>query len=181
MKTKLFGITVFLITLATTYSVNAATYTDTHTANIEISGPNNPWSLTTYTWTFDLTKNGFNPAEETISDAIIQLNLNDDNDALALEFANIQIGDQTSSAWTVVSELKTLTVTSFTTLNATGLLNITLMATQGDFSFLVGELIANTTAINNPSAVPAPSALLLMGSGLIGVATAARRKAKNKA
>ena len=137
----------------------------------------------TYAWTFDINPAGFDPSSEYITNINITLLFEDDDDTTwyeigrTIERAQADIGDFSTGHWLVKEGAKEFAFTSLGDLGVTGILDLLVTAREGDFIFLGGILTVDTA----PSAVPAPSALLLMGSGLIGVATAARRKKAKKA
>jgi hypothetical protein len=180
MKKKLLRISVLLMLFGMMGTASAATYTDIYDAP-GINGLYMKGSLfgsdDSHSWTFDLKNDGFDPSSETVNNASVSLKFKDDSSHDFFEFArlDLNLGTQIFN-WEVDTGTKTFQINSLLTLNATGLLNMTLTAKLGDFYFLGSKLVAN--AVDSPAAVPVPSALLLMGSGLIGIATATRRKAK---
>lgn len=174
MKIKLLGILLLFGVMGT---ASAATYTDTHNTNQYMRG-----SLfgadDRYSWTFDITNDGYTPGAEYVTSASVRLHFRDDSRSFwdGFEWGHIEIGGVSTSTFEIDSGSRVFNVLATATLSTLGILNMTVEADLGDFYFRGGTLTAQ--AASYPAAVPAPSALLLMGSGLIGIATAARRKIK---
>lgn len=133
------------------------------------------WSSTdSVSWTFDLTP-GFDPATEEVTSGEIWLDLRDDKDygwkkKYLVEFAQLEVGDVVSDIFDVDTGTTIYTLTSFTSLNFDGTLDVTLTATKGDFYFDQATLVVH----DQLSAVPVPAAVWLFGSGLLGLAGFAR-------
>lgn len=181
LTTKLLGISALLMLLGTINTASAATYTDSYSTTTDMEARLIKANSDVHSWQFNIDLSNFDPATQVITGATVTLLFNDyTNESInSSEAAKAKINNIVMPAWKIANGSKILDVTSLTTLAATGAMNISITATEGDFIFLGGTLTVNTTN-KVPSAVPAPSALLLMGSGLIGIASTIRRK-KNKA
>ncbi|VAW95086.1 RND efflux system, inner membrane transporter CmeB [hydrothermal vent metagenome] len=167
-----------ILALGTTGIVNAnIVYTDTYDAggirmNGTLFGADDSVS-----WQFNILDAGYNPASQEITSATIGLNLRDDRGwferFLIPEFANLSAGLNTYS-WEVDTGTSSFSIDSLLTLSDTGLLDVTLVATFGDFYFDYATLTVD--AVNGAVQIPEPTSLALMGLGLLGLAFVQRRK-----
>lgn len=133
-------------------------------------------------WRHDISDNGFDPSQHTLDSATLQLFLSDDwqggdfndtNDAL-VEIATIYTGDQFYDLGEIDFGFYTVSLTAWVSLQNTGLLDVTLTSTQGDFWFVASRLEVTNTNLSIPDA----TTLVLLGSAcLIGFA-GFRRKFK---
>jgi len=129
------------------------------------------------TWEFNILTDGYDPATESVTSAIITLELRDDNFDkwwAKLEIAKLLVDGSITSIWEVDTGSQIISLTALTTLSNTGLLSMELKAIAGDFYFDSAQLDAH-----DMPAVPVPAAVWLFGSGLLGLIGVA--KAKHKA
>jgi len=125
-------------------------------------------------WTHDLTDDGF--VFGSAESATLTIKFWDDSNSFwdFFELATIVVGsidleDGDIFHIPVNDWAGSLGVNSLVTLNATGLLNVTVWSTLGDF--IVGD---STLTV---STVPEPSSLILFGMGLLGLGVLRRRNA----
>jgi hypothetical protein len=148
---------------------NAITYTDMVTGPIYL----NYKGLHTYAFDHIITDpdNGFVPGSYSLN-ATVKMTFDDDHMSDEREFIQVSIGGTTYKP----REVNLMDVFSFavddtglTDLQANGQLTITLQTTKGDLNFISSELVAHA---------PEPSTLILLGSGLAGVASLGFKRRK---
>jgi hypothetical protein len=141
-------------------------------------------------WEHNINDSGFNPSKDILASVDIDLGLSDDVcpllDPLDLEWGgwrrgfisgNFETAELSADGVTYdVGEidfgLYTVSLTAWLQLQDTGLLDVTLTGTGGDFYFGFSHLEAS----GETAPVPEPATMLLVGSGLIGLAGLGRRK-----
>lgn len=129
--------------------------------------------LTPASWTHNILDNGFTLG--TAQSATLTVQLKDDSKTDGAEVANIVVGFfdfedgvafyNATSDWTGA-----LGISSIASLNANGLLDVSVFSTWGDF------IVGNSTLTVNTSDVPEPGSLILLGLGLFGLGLARRQK-----
>ena len=146
-----------------------------------------------YDWTFDLTDDNFNPSCQDVTTAVVSVSLYDDEEdpvETPNEYARLYVGGPDAFGdWVEEFGLGklddptnrsfTLSGTNLDTLSDQGTLNVRLVATGGDFFFDSARLEVEATECPE-SPVPEPASMLLMGTGLIGLAGLLGRKKLRK-
>lgn len=133
-----------------------------------------------YTYTHDLTDNGFRPLTDWISQFHLSINLADDRRGFELpELAfvnlpgamgdgfvtNFGVSGEEFGGWSILGLLQ---------LNVLGTLTVTISSIMGDFNLVGSTLTAH--GLSNVASVPEPGALGLLGIGLMGMAFSLRRR-----
>jgi hypothetical protein len=112
---------------------------------------------------------GFNPGQDIINSYTLTIGLSDDGDRSS-EWAFINLPGLFSDRLVKVDFSDIIIGSSIAgvfSLNEDGLLNVTIHRLWGDFYLTGSTLVAEGHA--SESAVPIPAAVLLLGSGLIGL------------
>jgi hypothetical protein len=177
--TKTFVAVAALVGLAGTANAAfvPATWTDSVAGTVKVNDG------ASYSYTHDLTDNGFRPLTDLITDFSLSISLFDDQDR-AGEKATIEVADVLGLGNSYSFNFSTNNFNHGTTLlglielNALGTLSVTINSVYGDFYFGGSKLVA--AGLQDTRQVPEPETLAMFGIGLVGVAAAARRrKAKN--
>lgn len=152
-----------------------ATWTDSYEVPDFTIGVNHASS---FSYQHDLTDNGFQVGRDVLTGFGLTIDLYDDADSHG-EMAFIDLpgflGDAFVQTFTYGDvEYNGWSLAGLWTLNATGLLDVTITALYGDFVFSGSTLVAH--GWTPASQVPEPSTLVLLGMGLLGVAGGVRRR-----
>jgi hypothetical protein len=125
-----------------------------------------------YTYQHDLGHAGFDAAHDAVDHYRLSIQLQDDSHHDSWEWAFIDLpGLRTDDAVEVGNHDVHLgwSLAGLASLNANGLLDITIYRLCGDFQLFGSHLSACGTS-DPPSQAPIPASLLLMASGLVGLA-----------
>ena len=164
--------------LATPLFANA--YTQTIDFNPD---PQLTW-LSTFTYTHDLTTDGFNPSLDTITDYSLSINLKNDAGMLDVVYID-QAGFDGDSAglfynWKYASLTTGDSYQGLASLNSNGQLQVSITSLLGTFFLDSSTLTATgTQGDGNTHAVPEPTSVALLAAGLLGIAVM-RRKQQNQ-
>lgn len=161
-----------ILCLAASFSLagslaQAGSYTDNNPANVWLNALN-----TSYTGTFDVANEGYNPAVETITSAEVEFLL---WDLLGSESYSIKFGPETfasgGSFYWFLNLSGSVSGSAFGTLDATGILSYTVYRNSGEFWLKNARLDVETA----PRQVPDSGATLaLLGIAMAAVAGARR-------
>lgn len=135
-----------------------------------------------YTYTHDLTDNGFRPLNDLITSFHLSINLADDDtgrrDGFEWAFVDLPgiIGDASVFSFGLAGEeYGGFSLLGLLQLNVLGTLTVTVSSVMGDFN-LVGSTLTASGFANSTANVPEPGALGLLGIGLVGMALSKRRR-----
>jgi len=172
MKKFLVIYCVILFVFGVAGAASALPYTDFYNAGhfyVDPYGANRSVS-----WTFDITDDGFDPATQDVTSALVTLNLSDDSWDW-WEIATIDVGTNRFH-WEVDSGDVRFTINSLITLSEYGTVDATLRSRMGDYYFNTAELYAEDTELVPTAHTSEPATMFMFGTGLIGVAFIARKK-----
>lgn len=134
----------------------------------------------TVSWTFNNVEDGYAPETQDVISASVSLNFQDDTGFWDLwEFAELEIGDN-SFYWEVDSGDVSFSLESIIVLSQNGFVDAYVTAVAGDFNFneagLTAEVITSSSTNSPFQPVPEPATMLLLGTGLVSLAGATRKK-----
>lgn len=140
----------------------------------------------TFAWQLDIRDDGFDPGSQDVMSATLTLRVWDDGDGHE-EWARLIVGGVWIDTWEVNTEEVTFDLTSFasviTSLSDDGYVDATLTATdvaKNDFGFNWSQLDVEATDVESPVHTPEPATMLLLGTGLVGMAALGRMKSIRK-
>lgn len=180
---RFFALVLLAVAFATPARADYIPATWTETANVG-SGVY-IGSHDSYTYTHDLTDNGFRPLNDIISSFHLAINLADDDNNFwrdGLEFAAVDlpgIGGDSAWIWNFGgsgSEYGGWSILGLLQLNVLGTLTVTISSLYGDFNLVGSTLTGSGWANSASTSVPEPGALGLLGMGLMGMALSMRRR-----
>lgn len=135
------------------------------------------WGTSFWSYTFDITKDGFVAGEDTVLDYNLTFGFRDDAFDY-FEYVKVYQSGVYSSSWEVDTGTRYLggTLAGTAQLNSAGQLSVNLYSKKGDF-FLT-DAILNACGLDSPSRnVPEPSTFVLLVFGVVGVWLARRKTA----
>ena len=157
------------------------TWTDVHGTNKLMNSGNNH-----YSYYHNITDNGFDPGKDLVLTWDIKLSFTDDEKRDHWEWAKVNLPGLIADRFFEVSFNETIytgfSVAGTLSLNANGILGIDIYRAAGDFYFTGSTLNAYGDSDHFGSSggdiypVPEPANMLLLGTGLIGLAGASRKK-----
>jgi hypothetical protein len=167
------------------FAANAAIipYTDIvdPTPNIVLNASGGTGTVKTYTFTHDITDDGYTAANFNLLSADLTVYLidtaNNGNETFTFKFGAGAFAESYDSDKYVANGASETSFpfslkASLGDLAADGKLSVTLTATSGDFVFTHSELTAKAESVN----VPEPASLALLGLGLGAIGLGRRRK-----
>lgn len=163
------------VLLAAPVLANAYTWQDSIDFN-----PNPQLTLfNTFSYTHDITKDGFVAGSDNVSGYSVTINLINDQGLLDAFYIN-QPGVSGDSAgllynWTYTSLTTQGSYQGIASLNNNGLLNVSITSLLGTFYVDSSTLVATGTQdARNSQSVPEPTSVALLAAGLLGIAVMRR-------
>lgn len=129
-----------------------------------------------YSFTHDITDDGFNPATDVLDFALLSIFIRDDSDVFAAEYGHAVIDGVSTPSTEVDTTVYFLFGGSFSilsSLQADGKLVVDIVRESGDFYFEGSSVVARG---ERTASVPEPATLTLVGLGMIGAAALSRRR-----
>lgn len=177
---KLLGILCAMLLIAGTAGMAGATpctWTDTVEDNASIA-----WGGS-YSYTHDITDDGFVPLVDLATDYVLTIGLYDDNrgwdEMLGVEVAFVDqpglLGDG-SYSFAYENQDFGASILGLVQINLLGTLDVTIQSLWGDFCF--GQSVLTAYGESNSAPVPEPASMVLLGTGLLGLAGYGRKKFK---
>ena len=177
---------IFVMWFTSNASALPMTWSDTHSAN-EFMNDSNDY----YHYSHNITRDGFDPGVDLVTSWDIKLSFTDDSDMFRWEWAIVDLPGLIGDRFFEVSFNEDIytgfSVAGILSLNRDGILGINIYQACGDFWFKGSTLNAYGFSDHfvddgdTPLPVPEPANILLLGTGLIGIATFSRKKYFNKA
>ncbi|WP_372656496.1 PEP-CTERM sorting domain-containing protein [Hydrogenophaga sp.] len=171
LKSLLAGVAFAVVSVA----ASATPWTQTIDFNPDVYISNN-----TYSWTHDLTTDGFNPGSDLITNFNLSVTIKDERDSIfsSWEWAAIDLpGVFDDAIWFSPIGSNNAGGNDFfgyLQLNTSGLLSVSLSSVLGDFLLDKSTLTASGFD-GNKNQIPEPGILALLGLGLAGMAVLRRR------
>ncbi len=168
--------TTFIATVLAIAPLFANAYTWDETIDFN-PNPKITW-LSTYSYTHDLTNGGFTPSVDSVTSYSLTINLMNDAGMLDAIYIN-QPGiaaDSTllSTSWTYASLSTGYSYQGLASINANGLLDISITSLLGTF-FLDSSTLNATGTQGSSQTVPEPTSVALLAAGLLGIAVMRRK------
>jgi hypothetical protein len=122
---------------------------------------------------------GFDPGEDFLSTYCLEISLSDDGTD-GREIAKIDLPGIVADGYynfSYESNTYGISLLGWIQLQTSGLLDVTIKATRGDFNFVYSHLTAYGCE-SEPYSVTEPGAMMVLGAGLFGLAGCARKRFK---
>lgn len=181
---RLFALAMLAVGFTTSAHADLISATWTDSANL---GPNGHYigNRDSYTYTHNITDNGFRPTIDVLQSFRLSINLADDRDSIwdLFEIASVDLpGVLGDDGWITNFDLGGeeyggWSIQGLAQLSNTGMLSVTVSSLLGDFILAGSTLTANGLhETGSSTSVPEPGALGLLGVGLLGMAVSMRRR-----
>lgn len=177
---KLLGILCAMLLIAGTAGIAGATpctWTDTIDGDVYVA------SFGSYSYQHDITDDGFVPLVDFATNYVLTIGLYDDNRGIDEWFGcEVAFVDQTgllgdgSYSFAYENQDFGASILGLVQINLLGTLDVTIQSLWGDFCF--GQSVLTAYGESNSAPVPEPASMILLGTGLLGLAGYGRKKFK---